>query len=228
MPALAAIGRTEKRRVFNSRVDRVRIFQRRFEVPHALEFPRMLRSVVPLVRGERLAALRRRIVDKLVALAFGHSTGCGGRFARRRARLNPGLASIVGALNHLPEPVARLRGEDAVRVNRRALQVIHRPARKKRAAHVPLFALAIRRQNECAFARAHQYAYFAHPRLLVVFFVPRNLSRCRKALYAKFCSFAVEPQCATATADVPSDHRRTGIMYMLMGLGAPRICWSST
>ena len=66
---LAAVGRAEQGGVFDAGVDRVRIGQRRFEMPDALELPGMLRAVVPLVRGERLAGLGRSVVDELVALA---------------------------------------------------------------------------------------------------------------------------------------------------------------
>ena len=52
----AAIGRSEDGRIFDAGVDRIRIRQRRLQVPDALELPRMLRPVVPLVRRQRLAA----------------------------------------------------------------------------------------------------------------------------------------------------------------------------
>ena len=55
MPGFAAVGRAEDGGVFDAGVDGVGIGERRLEVPDALEFPRMLRAVVPLVRGERLA-----------------------------------------------------------------------------------------------------------------------------------------------------------------------------
>ena len=84
-------------------------------MPDALEFPRVLRAVVPLVRRERLAGLRRRVVDELVALALGHAVGRGGRLAGRRAGLVPGFAAVVGALDDLPEPAAGLRGVDPIR-----------------------------------------------------------------------------------------------------------------
>ena len=55
VPVLAAVGRFEERRIFDSGIDRVGIGERRLEMPDALELPRMLRAVVPLVGGERLA-----------------------------------------------------------------------------------------------------------------------------------------------------------------------------
>ena len=55
VPVLAAVGGAEEGGVFHAGVDRVGIGERRLEMPDALELPRMLRAVVPLVRGERLA-----------------------------------------------------------------------------------------------------------------------------------------------------------------------------
>ncbi len=64
------------------------------------------RAVVPLMGA------RHAVVDELVA-----------------DRL-PGLAAVVGALDHLTEPAARLRGVEAVRVDGRALEVVDLPAPK--------------------------------------------------------------------------------------------------
>ena len=75
LPGLAAVGGCEQRGVFHTGVDRVRIGERRFEMPDALEFPGMLRAVVPLMRGERLAGFRRSVVDELVALARRRAAG---------------------------------------------------------------------------------------------------------------------------------------------------------
>ena len=58
VPGLAAVGGAEQGGVFHAGVDRVRIGQRRLEVPDALELPGVLRAVVPLVRRERLAGFR--------------------------------------------------------------------------------------------------------------------------------------------------------------------------
>src|SRR5690348_11022124 len=69
MPAFRAIGRKEERGIFNAGVDSVGVRERRFQVPHALEFPRMLRAVVPLMRVQFGAVRRGCIVDKHVALA---------------------------------------------------------------------------------------------------------------------------------------------------------------
>ena len=91
LPGLPAVGRAEQRRVLDAGVDGVRIGQRRLEVPDALELPRVRRAVVPLVRAGNA------VVDELVA-----------------DRL-PGLAAVVRALDHLPEPAAGLRGVEPVR-----------------------------------------------------------------------------------------------------------------
>ncbi len=61
VPGLAAVGRAEQRGVLDAGVDDVRIGQRRLQMPDALELPRMLRAVVPLVRRERLAGLARLV-----------------------------------------------------------------------------------------------------------------------------------------------------------------------
>ena len=51
VPVLAAVGGLEDGGVFDAGVDGVGIGQRRLEVPDALELPRVLRAVVPLVRA---------------------------------------------------------------------------------------------------------------------------------------------------------------------------------
>ena len=82
-------------------------------MPHPLELPGMLRAVVPLMRGERLAGFGRRVVDELVARGLRRTWG--GRLSGRRSGLVPGLAAIVGALDQLPEPAARLRRIQPIR-----------------------------------------------------------------------------------------------------------------
>ena len=112
-------------------VDHIGIAQRRLQMPHTLEFPRMLRAVVPLMRGQ--AACRqciRRIVNKLIALPVRHAVGSRRWFARRSARLVPGFAAIVGALDDLPEPAARLRCVNPIRINRRSLSDGKSPSRQ--------------------------------------------------------------------------------------------------
>ena len=144
LPGLPAVGRAEQGGVFDPGVDRVRIGQRRFEMPDPLELPGMRRAVVPLVRAGDA------VVDELVAHRL------------------PGLAAVVRALDQLPEPAAGLRRIQPIRVGRRSLEVIDLPAPEMGTADVPLLALSVRRQDECALARADQYPYFAHPRLLLV------------------------------------------------------------
>src|SRR5262249_4587419 len=108
VPGLTAVGGAEQSGVLHAGVDRVRIAQGRFDMPDALEFPRVLGAVVPLVRRERLAGFGRRVVDELVAFALGPALGRRGRLAGRRPGLVPGLSGVVGALDDLPEPAAGL------------------------------------------------------------------------------------------------------------------------
>ena len=138
LPGLAAVGRAEQRRVFHPGVDGIGIGQRRFEMPDALELPGVLRAVVPLVSAG-IAVVLELVADGL-----------------------PGLAAVVRALDHLPEPAAGLRRIEPVRVGRRALEVVDLPAREVGAADLPLLALAVGRQDERAFARADQNSYSAH------------------------------------------------------------------
>src|SRR5207249_10372518 len=132
-------------------------------MPDALELPGMLRAVVPLMRGEGLARLRGRVVGELVALAFGETFR--GLFQHTSRRL-PRLAAVAGALDDLSEPSARLRRVQPVRIRGRSLHVIDLPPREMRAAHVPLLALAVPRQDERTLAGTHQHSYSAHDRLL--------------------------------------------------------------
>ncbi len=138
LPTLPAIARTENRSVFHSRVDRIGILQRWLQMPNAFELPRVRRAVVPLVRA------RVSFVFELVS--------------HRRPR----LPAIIRALNDLSEPTARLRCIQPVRINRRSLDVIDLPTGKMRPADLPLFALAIRGQNESPLVRPNQYPYPAH------------------------------------------------------------------
>src|SRR5204863_705630 len=164
-PVLTAVRRAEYASVFHACVHGVRIGGRGFEMPDTLEFPGMLRAVVPHVGGERFAGFRGRVVDELIALAFGRPW-LGVLLPRRRPRLYPSLAAIIRALNDLPEPAAGLRRIDAIRVGGRALEVIHLPARKMRTADVPLLALTIRCKDKFTLARSNQYPYSAHHSLL--------------------------------------------------------------
>ena len=83
LPGLPAVGGAEQRGVFDSGVDRVRIGERRLEMPDALELPGMRRAVVPLVRGEGFAGCGRGVVDELVALALGQAVRVSASLRRR-------------------------------------------------------------------------------------------------------------------------------------------------
>src|SRR5262245_33619298 len=113
-------------------------------MPDALELPGMLGTVVPLMCRERLTRFGRRVVDEFVPLRLGHAFGRRGRFAGGRSGLVPGFAAVIGALDDLTEPPARLRGVDPIGISRRALQVIDFPAREKRPTGIPLSPFAVR------------------------------------------------------------------------------------
>src|SRR5271165_1051134 len=104
LPRLSAVGRAEQGRVFHPGVDGIRIGQRRFEMPDALELPGMGRAVVPLVRAGDA------VVHELVAHRL------------------PRLAAVAGALDLLPEPAAALRCIQPVRIDGRALEMVDLPA----------------------------------------------------------------------------------------------------
>src|SRR5438477_12864107 len=111
-------------------------------MPDSLELPGVLRAVVPLMRPGR-ARVGELIPNRL-----------------------PGGAPVVGALEHLPEPAAGLRGVEAVRVRRGSLEVIDLPAGEVGPAHLPAVALSVGHQDERAPACTDQYTYSAHPLLL--------------------------------------------------------------
>src|SRR5438552_3147133 len=120
-------------------------------------------QVVPLVRGEGFAGVRRGVVDELVALAGRHAVR---RLRHSTAGRLPRLAAVARALDDLSEPPARLRRVEAVGIGGGSLHVINLPAGEVRAAHVPLLALAVRCQDEGSLSRADQYPYTAHDALL--------------------------------------------------------------
>src|SRR5271156_4827298 len=107
-------------------------------MPNAFEFPRVRRAVVPLVSSGDA------VVRKLVAHRL------------------PRLTAIIGPLHYLPGPATRLRRVDPVRISGRSLQVVDLPSRKVRAVDIPMFALAVRSQDERALPRTHQNPYLAH------------------------------------------------------------------
>src|SRR5207253_10475178 len=97
------------------------------------------------------------------ALTRGHAVR---RLGHATAGRLPRLAAVAGALDDLSEPSARLRRVQPVRIRGRSLHVIDLPPREMRAAHVPLLALAVPRQDERTLAGTHQHSYSAHDRLL--------------------------------------------------------------
>ena len=146
LPILAAVGRTKDGRVFHAGVDRVRIGERRLQMPDAFEFPRMLRAVVPLMRRQRRRAGDVSYTNLLlspIGMPSGVVVGCAGR----RARLKPRLAAVVRTLNDLPKPAARLRRVDPVRIDRRTLHVVNLPPAEQGPADVPLLPLAVGRKR---------------------------------------------------------------------------------
>ena len=125
LPGLASVAGLKQRGILGAGEDGIGIGERRLEMPDALEFPRMLRAVVPLVRA------RRALVFEFVADGF------------------PSFAAVIGALHLLAEPSAGLRGIKAIRRGGRTLEVIHLPTRKERAGDFPIGALAIGGEDEC-------------------------------------------------------------------------------
>src|ERR1035438_9080120 len=101
-------------------------------MPDALEFPRMLSAVVPLVRAGDT------VVFKFVANGL------------------PGFTAVVGALNQLAEPAAALRCVQAVGVGRRTFEMENFPSGEVRPGDLPIFTLAIGSEKERAFACPHQ------------------------------------------------------------------------
>src|SRR5579872_6053690 len=99
-----------------------------------------------------------------------------GFLASRRARLMPGFAAVIRALNDLSEPAAGLRGVDTIGISGGSLEVVNFPAGKMGTTDVPLLPLAIRSQNECTFARANQNSYAAHPCSSITFVEVRLIS----------------------------------------------------
>src|SRR5947207_1028987 len=76
--------------------------------------------------------------------------------------LIPRLAAVVGALEDLTEPSARLRGVDPVWIRRRSLEVIDLPPGEMRSLDLPALAAAIGGQDERTLSGADQYANSTH------------------------------------------------------------------
>ncbi len=113
-PGHAAVVGPEQGGVLHPGVDPVGVGRRRLEVPHPGELPRIRRAVVPLVRVD-LALVAEVVADRV-----------------------PRLAAVVGPVDDLAEPPARLRGVEPVRVGRRPLHVVDLPAAEVRPADVPV------------------------------------------------------------------------------------------
>src|SRR5258708_3571069 len=118
-PCLSAVGRAEQRGVFDSGIDRLWLSERRFQMPDALELPGVRCAVIPLVRT------RHAIVYELVI------------------HWRPGLAAVVGALDQLAEPAARLGCVQPIRIGRRSLDMVNLPAGEVGSADVPFLALFV-------------------------------------------------------------------------------------
>src|SRR5262245_58621719 len=101
-------------------------------MPDALELERTRRPVVPKMCA-RLSLVGELVADRI-----------------------PALAAVVGALDHLAEPAARLRRVDPVGVGRRTVDVVYLPTAEQRTGDVPVFALAVRGEDERAFTGADQ------------------------------------------------------------------------
>src|SRR5262249_39245424 len=138
-PVLAAVRRSKDGGIFHSRVDRLRIGERWFQMPDAFELPRMRSAVVPLMSAGD-AGIGKRLADRL-----------------------PRLSAVIGPLHELTKPTRRLRCVEPVRLDRRTLEMINLPAAEMRAANVPPLAFAVCRQDERPFASADQNTNSAHP-----------------------------------------------------------------
>src|SRR5205809_7663869 len=125
-------------------------------MPDALELPGMLGAVVELVRGERLAGIRRRVVDEFVALASRHAVR---RLCHPAARRLPRLAAVARALDDLAEPPAGLRRVQAARSGGGSPERADLPACQVRDADIPALRLAVRWPGESTLAGTPHPAY---------------------------------------------------------------------
>src|SRR6266511_3806601 len=128
-------------------------------MPNALELPRMLRAVIPLM------CARDTVVNKLVALTFGHSVRTF-QFLRAASGRVPFFSTVIGTLNDLAEPTAGLRCVNAARIDQRTFHVINFPSRKMRTTDFPSFTRAICCQDERSFSCTNYNSNYAHVFLL--------------------------------------------------------------
>src|SRR5947208_2722247 len=137
-------------------------------MPNALELPRMLCAVIPLMcPGDS-------VVDKLVTFTFLHAIVTF-QFLWTSSGRAPLFSAVIRALNDLAEPRAGLRCINSVWIDWRTFYVINFPARKMRTADFPSFARAIRRQDERSFSCTNQNSNFAHVFLLSDLMIRRNV-----------------------------------------------------
>lgn len=124
-------------------------------MPDALELPRMLGVVVPFVSADVTAVLEQ------IAVPRGHRFGIAWLryFGSWRG---PSFPAIVGSLDYLTEPVARLGGIDAIWIDWRSLEVKHFPSPKQWAFDLPVHSLSVRGQDERTFLGADENTDIAH------------------------------------------------------------------
>src|SRR5262249_8155462 len=78
------------------------------------------------------------------------------------ARWRPGLATVVRALDELPEPAGALRRVQPIGIRGRAFQMVHLPAPEEGTADAPPLPLPVRREDEPSLPRADQHPYATH------------------------------------------------------------------
>jgi hypothetical protein len=160
-PGFAAIGGFEHRGVFNAGVCGVGVIERRLDVPHALELPRVLRAVVPHVGGKRRAMWGGCVVGEFVGFALGHAVFALEFFGFAAGRV-PGLPAVIGALHDLAEPSAGLGCVDSIGISGGGLHVIDLPTSEMGAVDGPFLALAIGGDDERAFLCADENSNCGH------------------------------------------------------------------